>query len=146
MAPHRAILVHDILLEIFDHLILSSPTDSEDQRDRPALLNAAVACRRFLDPAMTVLWRKLDDFIPLLALFSSFQAVPLPDFERRSSYSYHATAYMFRGDIHDFEWRRFRSYADRVRAITNAGRVNISQSVFRVPREHTPRACDVQPL
>lgn len=38
---------------------------------------------------------------------------------------------MFRGDLHDFEWRRFRSYAGRVRAITNTGRVNINPTVFR---------------
>ncbi|TFY54292.1 hypothetical protein EVJ58_g8954 [Rhodofomes roseus] len=38
---------------------------------------------------------------------------------------------MFTGDLHDFEWRRFRFYAGRVRAITNAGRLNISPSVFR---------------
>lgn len=38
---------------------------------------------------------------------------------------------MFRGDLHDFEWHRFRSYARRVRAITNAGRVNINPIVFR---------------
>ena len=94
MAPHRAILVHDILLEIFGHLSSSSPTASGDQRDRAALLSAALACRRFLDPALSLLWRSIDDFLPLLMLFSSFQAVTLPGFERRSSYSYHATSYV----------------------------------------------------
>ena len=38
---------------------------------------------------------------------------------------------MFHGDLQDFEWRRFRSYAARVRTITNAGRVNINPTVFR---------------
>lgn len=94
MAPHRAILVHDILLEILEHLSSSLSTTSGDSTDRTALLSAALTCKRFLDPALSVLWRNIDDFLPLLVLFSSFQAIPLQDFERRSSYSYHATSYV----------------------------------------------------
>lgn len=97
MAPHKIILVHEILLGILEHLSSSLSTTSGDTaEDRTTLLSAALTCKRFLDPALSVLWRSIDDFIPLLVLFSSFQAIPIKGVERRSSYSYHATSYVSR--------------------------------------------------
>ncbi|KAM5545286.1 hypothetical protein V8D89_001397 [Ganoderma adspersum] len=94
MAPHKALLIPDVLHEIFKHLApcpqLSLPdenmgifefpedfnqTDSRDtyKTRRLALACAARTCRAFTNPASRVLWEVLDEIEPLLSVLRSTQ-------------------------------------------------------------------------
>lgn len=62
----------DVLHIIFGHL--DDPAEPSNQRGK-ALVNAAMTCKNFYQPALRVIWRKLDDLFPLFKLFSSFVMV-----------------------------------------------------------------------
>ncbi len=63
-------LNEDVLHIIFGHL----DNLRWDQRGT-SLVNAAMTCKDFYQPALRVIWRKLDDLFPLFKLFSTFGAV-----------------------------------------------------------------------
>lgn len=69
-----------ILGQIFEHLHPNS-----------TLLDAALTCRTFRDPALNVLWRSLDTLLPLLKLLPSFKLVNgvyVNDFQMTSDLRY----------------------------------------------------------
>jgi hypothetical protein len=56
-ATHKALQIVEILKLVFDYL----------DHDR-TLSAVAVACKVFKNPALDILWRDMDDLLPLLAL------------------------------------------------------------------------------
>lgn len=47
------------------------PEEEERKRkSRHDLLNAVLVCRVFVSPALDVLWRELDDLLPVMQLFT----------------------------------------------------------------------------
>lgn len=71
----------DILLEIFGHLDAAfQPKKYDSERDNAkvydqrckALFNIALTSKDFLQPALDLLWTRMDKFIPLLKLFPGF--------------------------------------------------------------------------
>lgn len=66
----------DVLHCIFEHFRTFDPFDSQaNNRSNTHLLWAALACKAFLDPALNVLWKSINTFLPLLKLLPTFQSV-----------------------------------------------------------------------
>jgi hypothetical protein len=73
--PHSVLTDPALLRAIFEHLI-----DAKDERDvvvhaRSQLLRLATCCKAFSEPALDLLWRKMDDLLPLLKILPSFERV-----------------------------------------------------------------------
>ncbi|KAF9531250.1 hypothetical protein CPB83DRAFT_833832 [Crepidotus variabilis] len=62
----------DILKEIFKHLSHELDENVESSTARRTLLNAALSCETFYEPAMAAMWRVLSSIVPLLKLLPSF--------------------------------------------------------------------------
>lgn len=60
---HRALEIHEILLDIFFHCRPSLPSR---RKASPDLLALAGTCRAFKEPALDVLWEELDNLTPLV--------------------------------------------------------------------------------
>ncbi|KAG1725942.1 hypothetical protein EDB19DRAFT_252415 [Suillus lakei] len=66
---HQALFVSDVLLDIFAHVNnLSSTASSTGQRPSSwtSLASLAATCKAFHEPAMDLLWAKVDSLVPLL--------------------------------------------------------------------------------
>ncbi|KAG1733816.1 hypothetical protein EDB19DRAFT_1999890 [Suillus lakei] len=65
---HQALLVSEVLSEIFSHLDenLGRYSLSRPSKTQPSLEALARTCKTFHEPAMRLLWAKLDGIIPLL--------------------------------------------------------------------------------
>ncbi|KDQ50479.1 hypothetical protein JAAARDRAFT_211652 [Jaapia argillacea MUCL 33604] len=109
VAPSRlslAALPYEIRLEVFRNL----PGDIYQQR--PILANIASTCRALSDPALDLLWHTMIDIEHLLIL------IPRVQIDRRSYGPY--TTYHINGPIQPSAWRRFDSYAKRIRVLEYA--------------------------
>ena len=74
---------YDILEQIFMHLA-QDPEDLIDADDsqtlnRSTLLNAALCCKTFLQPALDALWWTIDDIANLFLLLPAFKEFELED-------------------------------------------------------------------
>ncbi|KAG2126209.1 hypothetical protein DEU56DRAFT_695850, partial [Suillus clintonianus] len=64
---HKALLVSEVLVEIFSHLTESMTFDSSIIRvSRKSLAALARTCKTLHEPAMDLLWAELDGIDPLL--------------------------------------------------------------------------------
>ncbi|KDR85791.1 hypothetical protein GALMADRAFT_218880 [Galerina marginata CBS 339.88] len=70
---------------------------------RQALLNAALTCKVFVDPAMDILWRSMDSLTPLVKILPTFVMI--------------GTEYTVNGAILDSHLRRVDDYARRIRRL-----------------------------
>ncbi len=81
MSTRSSILSDDVLRMIFEQLELPPPASSTLRapllpvESRRTLARSACVCKAFYGHAVRVLWRHLDDLIPLLQLLSSFAKV-----------------------------------------------------------------------
>ncbi|RDB16616.1 hypothetical protein Hypma_002865 [Hypsizygus marmoreus] len=103
---HPTLQNEDILREIVKHL--SPPMDHKivsfskfDAPHRATLLNVALSCKVFRDPALDVLWMNVDDILNLFRV--------LPAFYRLNR------TYVLDGPISENDWSRFDFYAQRIR-------------------------------
>ena len=64
MAPHRALLISEIISEIFENVKIAI----EDTRGRRDLLSTALCSKAFKDPSLDVLWYRMEKISPLLKL------------------------------------------------------------------------------
>ncbi|KAJ6540326.1 hypothetical protein B0H19DRAFT_959324, partial [Mycena capillaripes] len=71
---------------------------------RKRLLSAALTCKSFCPTALDILWRNMDNLVPLLKLLPSFQ-------------EFNGIFVIF-GSITWADWVRFDCYARRVRQVT----------------------------
>lgn len=68
---HQALLVPEILLDIFAHIIESADLSYDDSvceriYSRQSLASLATTCKAFHEPAMDLLWTNIDELEPLL--------------------------------------------------------------------------------
>lgn len=82
---HRALLVPEIILEIFCHVhhqvfnpLASSETADEMQLAQKSMVALASTCKTFHEPAMDLLWGVLDGIEPLLGCVTRLHAVIYP--------------------------------------------------------------------
>lgn len=106
--------------------------------NRMALARAARVCREFSAPALAVLWRDIEDLVPLFSLFSSFKAVS-PEQERVPR---HGPLHELLGNVEsqdvwmlcglptEAEVERFKLYAAFVRSACLFKTDEIDPSVF----------------
>lgn len=64
---HRSLLIHEIVERIAAHLYKLGGL--QDDSHLSSVLNFALTCRAFCDPALDVLWRSLDGPYPLAFIF-----------------------------------------------------------------------------
>ncbi|TCD62847.1 hypothetical protein EIP91_006360, partial [Steccherinum ochraceum] len=96
---------------------------------RRSLARLARTCKAFKEPALNVLWRELDSFVPLLALFPN----ALMKRSRRPGLGLSKTP-------EPADWERLLAYADRVRSITyNEAYNNVAPTIFAVIEELRPK-------
>ncbi|KAI0359227.1 hypothetical protein OH77DRAFT_1447291 [Trametes cingulata] len=120
MAPHPGLQIAaspELMSLIFDHLAL--PAIDQDlgapnrtwqkyNRHAKALRRSAQACKAFMEPALAVLWRRLDLISSLLRL--------LPGWDDIGGYGYEE-ALVIKNEITDEAWARLRWYARFVRVL-----------------------------
>ncbi|KAI1788848.1 hypothetical protein LXA43DRAFT_608598 [Ganoderma leucocontextum] len=97
-------LNEDVLHLIFGHL--------DDLKRGKSLVNAAMTCKDFYQPALQIIWRNLDDLFPLFKLFSTFMVVRVVTEGKREH-----ELYMIDGAIPPQEWERFRMHAEFVQTM-----------------------------
>ncbi|KAJ7469586.1 hypothetical protein FB451DRAFT_1559972 [Mycena latifolia] len=101
---HQCLRNSDLLDEILRQMWPPDlPSRAELKRLRGSLRAVALTCKGFSLSAVRTLWRRLDNFLPLLRL--------LPSFELRDD------IYNLRGIVADAEWAVFDRYAAYVREI-----------------------------
>ncbi|KAH0580225.1 hypothetical protein H2248_001744 [Termitomyces sp. 'cryptogamus'] len=123
MKPHAALMNVDILHEIFAHLALL-PSRHEtwlqlpesEKGNRTVLLSAALSCKTLSSPALDALWWKIDDICHLLHVLPAFHLS--------------GQDYVLDGHITEQDWKRFDSYAKRVRYLVFHDFCTIHSSVF----------------
>ncbi|KAF6743539.1 hypothetical protein DFP72DRAFT_1177888 [Ephemerocybe angulata] len=114
-SPNKIFLEHrEILSLIFKLFVPVQRQNVQGPRDdaawRTELLNLALVCRAFRDPALDCLWSHLDSLTPLLQLHPGMQVLN--------------GLYFFLGEIDAPEATIFHRYARAVRTITfNGGKV-----------------------
>ncbi|EIW53869.1 uncharacterized protein TRAVEDRAFT_74247 [Trametes versicolor FP-101664 SS1] len=127
MATHRALLHADVL----SHLFMTMVDDVEEadvdfgQRLemevdlRSTLLRCSLVCRTFCDPALSALWWRLDNLVPLLRLLSCFvpTKVKRKGPVRQGGGPNDDTLYLLKGELSPKDWARFSQYARRVRVL-----------------------------
>lgn len=74
---HRALQTCDVIHEVFSWLTPGprydemTPEEEDGRRNaRHDLLNVVLVCRAFASPALDVLWRELDDLLPVMQLLT----------------------------------------------------------------------------
>jgi len=68
-ATQIATQIGEIIRIILEFLEADSPSEYRNS----SLLNAALACKAFEEPALDFLWRTMDSFLPLLRLIPGFK-------------------------------------------------------------------------
>ncbi|RDX48890.1 hypothetical protein OH76DRAFT_638202 [Lentinus brumalis] len=120
MSARGNIVPDDVLRMIFEELEVPAPAsgthhllgDSDTVlENRRTLGRAACVCKAFYGHAVRVLWRHLDDLVPLLHLLSSFAEVGTGGHPARSG------TYMVCDDISSAEFDRLVSYASHVTTV-----------------------------
>ncbi|KAK6992129.1 hypothetical protein R3P38DRAFT_3437270 [Favolaschia claudopus] len=120
------------------HILAFTPsTDTlNESKENQALLNIALVCRAFREPALNELWRSLHSFLPLLRLLSAPGQAGLI-----------SGTYVLAGPITQHRWDRFDDYARRVKELFLSAspaayliesiRPAVDPSVYlRIAREH----------
>ncbi|OBZ70831.1 hypothetical protein A0H81_09451 [Grifola frondosa] len=106
---HRALLTHDVLLEIFEYMAATAG-------QRMILKACARVCTTFCEPALSVLWRDIGNMMVLFQLLkpnfclADETCYSLPSY--REQYPY-----VLRGDISPARFARFQKYARYVRTV-----------------------------
>ncbi|KAF9011999.1 hypothetical protein BDQ17DRAFT_1405569 [Cyathus striatus] len=118
----QALMNCDILTEIFSLFDVEPEKPSHtDHYTCETLRIASLTCKAWTAPALDVLWSVLPSWIPLLSL--------LPNFQRLAN-----GAYVLRGNFTEDEiWKRFKSYACRVKSLymgSNDGTSQLSPHIF----------------
>jgi hypothetical protein len=72
---HRLFDVHDILIEIFEHLAEMNSGSNPSRQGCRNLARAAICSKTLSAPALDVLWKHLDSELPFLKLLPGFQKV-----------------------------------------------------------------------
>ncbi|KAJ3502182.1 hypothetical protein NLJ89_g9002 [Agrocybe chaxingu] len=101
----------DILSLIFDHFLvepLIEEPQNEDQRtkyreDKKHLLWAALVSRAFAEPALDVIWRRMESLLPLFKIFPNFDLFN--------------DLYTFKGHVSEAAIDRFDQYARRIQIL-----------------------------
>ncbi|OCH92348.1 hypothetical protein OBBRIDRAFT_455629 [Obba rivulosa] len=108
--PHRALQMEDILHYVFEEVLLSVPYWDKfngARENKATLARAARACKAFTKPALSVLWRDIENLVPLFRILS---CVHTQDGTRQDQY-------FIRGPIDPTEWGRFQMYAQWPRKV-----------------------------
>ncbi|KAJ3556058.1 hypothetical protein NM688_g2234 [Phlebia brevispora] len=119
----------------------------ESPGGKRSLCRLARTCKAFKEPALDLLWRDLDTFVPLLTLFPSGLMKrarrPALGLVRKLPMSFRESSLMIEQakNPEPEDWEKVLAYAKRVRSISYVEAFNnISQSVFGVfdlcPEEH----------
>ncbi|OBZ66647.1 hypothetical protein A0H81_13403 [Grifola frondosa] len=120
---------HDILTEIFQYLDPCLDVHSKvNGSHRQALARCARVCISLSDPALDILWKSLENLMPLLSLFSTFTHTveygPPPEmvtiFKR----------VLVPCEISESEWVRFKFYARRIKSLRQYSHMDVDPSVF----------------
>ncbi|KIK42281.1 hypothetical protein CY34DRAFT_12482 [Suillus luteus UH-Slu-Lm8-n1] len=106
---HHALKIYDIIYAILQHLE-SSTTD---------LVNVAMTCSKFSDPALNILWREQSSLAPLIMC--------LP---QDTSEAPHDDTIIFSREPLLTEWERVRINASRIRRLVS----NFNHSRVKAPR------------
>lgn len=90
--PHPAILVPDIIEEIFVHLRPYSEAEGNSGENWAALARAALVCKAFREPATRSLWWAIPGFEPVLQFLAatsllSMSEIPTTDSSPRVLYA-----------------------------------------------------------
>ncbi|TFK49368.1 hypothetical protein OE88DRAFT_1736992 [Heliocybe sulcata] len=115
---HQALVLPDLLREILSHLQVQKRwNDTADtKRERQHLIWVALTCKAFLDPALDVLWFRIDSLTPLLKLLDGFRWAG--DF------------YVIGGPLPPENLLRFNRYAESVRELEYRRDEYIHPSIF----------------
>ncbi|KAH9948842.1 hypothetical protein B0H21DRAFT_787475 [Amylocystis lapponica] len=115
---HRALDIPEIIYEIIQHLQPQTSCnycyESPQLRD---LAKVARVCKALSEPTLDILWRELDNMLPLLRLLSPLQSVSVGN--QGFMGSRNDDAYFMRGQVPLDEWTRFQLYARRVRHLSS---------------------------
>ena len=83
MSAHPALEISDVLNYIFEKLTPADTLDEDgDRRGRQTLARLARVCVAFYEPAMRLLWRRLDSVHPLFSALTSYVKVDQYDTEK----------------------------------------------------------------
>ncbi|KAJ7105567.1 hypothetical protein C8R44DRAFT_987579 [Mycena epipterygia] len=104
--PRNKVMPSEILAPIFEEVGWHADLQAL-YATRTTLRSAALTCRSFCSPALDVLWRSIDNLLPLLELLPSFKVV-----EGNHTIS---------GMIKASDWARFDCYAQRVHRVAYRG-------------------------
>ncbi|KAG6812432.1 hypothetical protein H0H92_002898 [Tricholoma furcatifolium] len=106
--PSQQVLTNEELLQrIFEEFPFEPFDEQMNNVTRSHLLRAALTCKAFVEPALNVLWKSINTFIPLFKLLPSFKIVQ--------------DDYVFRGPISDADWQRYYYYARKVKEFIYPG-------------------------
>ncbi|KAG2137866.1 uncharacterized protein EDB93DRAFT_1166399 [Suillus bovinus] len=114
MTMHHALLVSEILLDIFAHVntILDPSSYGEISVARKSLATLATTCRTFHEPAMDLLWADMHGIVPLLGCVTRLHPM---------IYHHHAGRYTWYsegiGPLCEHEVPQFLRHAHRVRSL-----------------------------
>ncbi|KDR79343.1 hypothetical protein GALMADRAFT_137192 [Galerina marginata CBS 339.88] len=129
---HPAIQNEDIFVQILEHIpstddhLAFPPLNSLDKSRFATLLNIALTCSAFTEPALDKLWRRIDNIICLLKL--------LPSFRR-----FHHGVYYLNGPILDCHWSLLDKYAKRIWSVIYMLEADIDHSVYvQLARRNQP--------
>ena len=70
-SSRKALRLFEILLLIFEHVSPPEDDSSEPNSARQTLAAAARVCKAFSEPALIVLWRRIDTLAPLVRLLAA---------------------------------------------------------------------------
>jgi len=106
MPSHAVLQNQDILYIIFNCVTYAN-------KPKKALARFARVCRAFSDPALSILWRDLDDVDVLLSIFTGYKKVEEGSVGSENNY--------ISNDAYSEGWVRFQKYARLVRALQLRG-------------------------
>ncbi|KAI0366701.1 hypothetical protein BV20DRAFT_971418 [Pilatotrama ljubarskyi] len=114
---HRALYCQEIAANVFEHLApmtlvemfqehpgFQPRVEATRLRLRLTLLHCALTCKALSEPALDVLWMRLDDLLPLLMLVPKARNEQYRDCDSNV-------------EVDEDEWERFQRYARRVRVL-----------------------------
>ncbi|KAJ6531389.1 hypothetical protein DFH09DRAFT_1370552 [Mycena vulgaris] len=122
---HECLLSLELFEEILRHI--EQPVGSGNVQlkrgARHLLLSIALTCKAFAEPALHLLWRRLDSPFRLLELLPRFRLMPGLD-------------YYSSGPLEPKDWIRFDRYADSVREIMHGSEVLLNDDMITHLAEH----------
>ncbi|KAH8099394.1 hypothetical protein BXZ70DRAFT_1000914 [Cristinia sonorae] len=112
----------DVTAKLLEYIV-------DSPNGRRSLARLARTCKAFKEPALNVLWRDLDSFVPLLSLFPN----GLMRRARRPGLG-------LAKNPEPADWEKLLAYAERVRSITyNESHSNVSPSIFPLIEDLRPK-------